>query len=585
MPFLKIDTSGMNARYGRSTAKPARSTQVTEFNTPAKNRAPYIPKTEAKEGDVLSFFDDGKGKVLTSFDGGYQSAQTSKVSDMSRVDLGMTALDFKSVRSTKVEFKGVVNAGVIGTKIITITGTNKSQYVPTAHNTTLYLDGTHGGELGSFVRAEALCEIDQISMGDLGVDIGTIVTLESAGNPYWKLRFNNASGDNKLAMATDEMHYAMLSDSQAGYLDLYENSRAVLVRGPNDWRLQSVTGVSGGSSNAGLQMTSILPLADNNYDLGSASLEWRNLYIDGVAYLDALETDSATIGTAVITDDSIVMTPSASDTVTIAGATNGILNITTVDAAGTAGDINVTADGQIEFRANDAAGHIFDINGTNQVSITDGLIAPVTNNDIDLGSDALEFKDVWIDGTAYLDSVDIDGGAIDGATIGANQRAAGNFSTLDADGQCTLGSDSNDAIFFNGYIRNDTSGIIRPYQNAAYDFGTLTYSWQDIFMQGSLSIQNTASVPTDGPTDGIYLFAEDASSSSELKVVDEAANVTTLSPHNFSVCGGPSEDMAWAYYSENKGKKINVDMLKLARLVEDLSGEKLVYTEEEKNEI
>ena len=115
--------------------------------------------------------------------------------------------------------------------------------------------------------------------------------------------------------------------------------------------------------------------------------------------------------------------------------------------------------------------------------------------------------------------------------------------------------------------------------------GTLTYSWQDIFMQGSLSIQNTASVPTDGPTDGIYLFAEDVSTSSELKVVDEAANVTVLSPHNFSICGGPSEDMAWAYYSENKGKKINVDMLKLARLVEDLSGEKLVYTEEEKNEI
>jgi hypothetical protein len=578
MPFLKIDTSGMNARYGRSTAKPARSTQVTEFNTPAKNRAPYIPKTEAKEGDVLSFFDDGKGKVLTSFDGGYQSAQTSKVSDMSRVDLGMTALDFKSVRSTKVEFKGVVNAGVIGTKIITVTGTNKSQYVPSAHNTTLYLDGTHGGDLGSFVRAEVLCEIDQISMGDLGVDIGTIVTLESAGNPYWKLRFNNASGDNKLAMATDEMHYAMLSDSQAGYLDLYENSRAVLVRGPNDWRLQSVTGVSGSSSNAGLQMTSILPLADNNYDLGSASLEWRNLYIDGVAYLDALETDSATIGTAVITDDSIVMTPSASDTVTIAGATNGILNITTVDAAGTAGDINVTADGQIEFRANDAAGHIFDINGTNQVSIVDGVIAPVTNNDIDLGTNSVRFKNLYIDGTGYFDAVDIDGGSIDSTTIGANGSAAGTFNSINCtDGNTVLGS--------GGFtqIDNKIRSSIVPYQNDNYDIGSLSYSWQDIFMQGSLSIQNTASVPTDGPTDGIYLFAEDVSTSSELKVVDEAANVTTLSPHNFSVCGGPSEDMAWAYYSENKGKKINVDMLKLARLVEDLSGEKLVYTEEEKN--
>jgi hypothetical protein len=576
MAFLKIDTSGMNNRYGRSTAKPSKSFQVTEFNSPAKNRAPYIPKTEAKEGDVLSFFDDGKGKVLTSFDGGYQSAQTSKVSDMSRVDLGMTALDFKTVKSAKVEFKGVLNAPIIATKIITIESGPKTQYIPSAHDTTLYLDGTYGGEIGSFVRAEVLCAIDGISMGDLGVDVGTTVTLESGGNPYWRLQFNHFAGDNKLAMATDEIYYPMLEDGE--YLNLYDNHRAILVRGPSDWRLLSVTGVNGSSVNAGMQMTTFLPLADDNYDLGSSTKKWQDIYIDGVAYLD-----NATVGTTVITDDSIVMTPSASDTVTIAGATNGILNITTVDAAGTAGDINVTADGQIEFRANDAAGHIFDINGTNQVSITDGLIAPVTNNDIDLGSDALEFKDVWIDGTAYLDSVDIDGGAIDGATIGANQRAAGNFSTLDADGQCTLGSGPSDAIFFNGYIRNDTSGIIRPYQNAAYDFGTTTYSWGNIHMQGNLSIQNTASVPTDGPTDGIYLFAEDVSTSSELKVVDEAANVTTLSPHNFSVCGGPSEDMAWAYYSENKGKKINVDMLKLARLVEDLSGEKLVYTEEEKN--
>jgi len=378
MPFLKIDTSGMNNRYGRSTAKPSRSFQVTEFNSPTKNRAPYIPKTEAKEGDVLSFFDDGKGKVLTSFDGGYQSAQTSKVSDMSRIDLGMTALDFKTVKSAKVEFKGVLNAPIIATKIITIESGPKTQYIPSAHNTTLYLDGTYGGEIGSFVRAEVLCAIDGISMGDLGVDVGTTVTLESGGNPYWRLRFNHFEGDNKLAMATDEIYYPMLEDGE--YLNLYENHRAILVRGPSDWRLLSVTGVNGASVNTGMQMTTFLPLAGDNYNLGSSAKAWK-----------------------------------------------------------------------------------------------------------------------------------------------------------------------------------------------------------DVYMGGNLTLYNTGSVPS-GPTNGVALYAQDVSTSSELKVVDEADNVTTLSPHNFSICGGPSEDMAWAYYSENGGKKINVDMLKLARLVEDLSGEKLVYTEEEKNE-
>ena len=95
---------------------------------------------------------------------------------------------------------------------------------------------------------------------------------------------------------------------------------------------------------------------------------------------------------------------------------------------------------------------------------------------------------------------------------------------------------------------------------------------------GTLAIFN-GTAPTGSVTDGIILYAEDVSSSSELKVRDEAGNVTTLSPHNFSLIPeGPSEDMAWAYYSEKDGKRINVDMLKLARMVEKLTGEKLVYS-------
>jgi hypothetical protein len=94
---------------------------------------------------------------------------------------------------------------------------------------------------------------------------------------------------------------------------------------------------------------------------------------------------------------------------------------------------------------------------------------------------------------------------------------------------------------------------------------------------GTLAIFN-GTAPTGSVTNGIVLYAEDVSSSSELKVRDEAGNVTTLSPHNFELIPeGPSEDMAWSYYSERDGKRINVDMLKAIRLLEKLSGEQLVY--------
>jgi len=94
---------------------------------------------------------------------------------------------------------------------------------------------------------------------------------------------------------------------------------------------------------------------------------------------------------------------------------------------------------------------------------------------------------------------------------------------------------------------------------------------------GCIHIKN-GTAPTANITDGVVLFAADVSSSSELRVRDEAGNTTTLSPHSFPLIpDGPSEPMAWAYYSERDGRRINVDMLRVVRLLEQLTGEKLVY--------
>ena len=51
----------------------------------------------------------------------------------------------------------------------------------------------------------------------------------------------------------------------------------------------------------------------------------------------------------------------------------------------------------------------------NQISAS-GDIVPTSDNGVDLGSSALEFKDLYIDGTAYLDSATISAGTITGIT-------------------------------------------------------------------------------------------------------------------------------------------------------------------------
>src|SRR5210317_2372299 len=81
---------------------------------------------------------------------------------------------------------------------------------------------------------------------------------------------------------------------------------------------------------------------------------------------------------------------------------------------------------------------------TEQIRIQDGAIVPVTDNGIDLGTSSLEFKDLYLDGTANIDSliadtVDINAGTVD-ATIGGTTPAAGTFTTLTANTSLALAS-------------------------------------------------------------------------------------------------------------------------------------------------
>ena len=47
-----------------------------------------------------------------------------------------------------------------------------------------------------------------------------------------------------------------------------------------------------------------------------------------------------------------------------------------------------------------------------QIRFQDGAIVPVTDNDIDLGTSSLEFKDLYVDGTAHIDAINFNGTAI-----------------------------------------------------------------------------------------------------------------------------------------------------------------------------
>ena len=129
------------------------------------------------------------------------------------------------------------------------------------------------------------------------------------------------------------------------------------------------------------------------------------------------------------------------------GAQTGItsiLNTSLVLGRDSDNDIDFATDNKIIFRAAAA----------DQVTIEDGIIAPVTNNDIDLGSDSLEFKDAYFDGTVELDNLTVGGAqGSDGEVLTSTGSGVGWEAVSGGPTNKTFGTDSI-------MVGDSTTGVI-----------------------------------------------------------------------------------------------------------------------------
>ena len=115
-----------------------------------------------------------------------------------------------------------------------------------------------------------------------------------------------------------------------------------------------------------------------------------------------------------------------------------------------------------------------------QIRIQDGAIVPVTDNDIDLGTSSVEFKDAYFDGTVTTDALvadtaDINGGTVDGATVGANSASSGAFTTITA----------SSSITGSGTVQGTTITATTAFVPDASDgaaLGTSSLEFSDLFL-------------------------------------------------------------------------------------------------------
>ena len=154
---------------------------------------------------------------------------------------------------------------------------------------------------------------------------------------------------------------------------------------------------------------------------------------------------------------------------------------------------------------------------TQQLRIQDGAVVPITTNDIDLGTASLEFKDMFIDGTAHIDTLDVDVNATVAGTLGVTGALTGTNITAstaflpDASDGAALGTSSlefSDLFLADGAVINlgDDQDVTLTH---VADTGVLLNSTNKIqFNDASQFIHgSSATVLSLGATDEIDLTA------------------------------------------------------------------------------
>lgn len=149
----------------------------------------------------------------------------------------------------------------------------------------------------------------------------------------------------------------------------------------------------------------ILPVVDNDVDLGSSTFEFKNLFIDGIARIDTLTVD---------------------ENATIAG---------TLDVTGALSGTTIISSG----------GFTGNLTGNVTGNVTGNLTGNVTGN-------------ITSTGTSTFTSANINGGNINNTPIGGTTRSSGAFTTLSTSGAATLAS----AIVSGGSVNNTSIGNTTP---------------------------------------------------------------------------------------------------------------------------
>ena len=476
------------------------------------------------------------------------------------------------------------------------------------------LNVSSGSTFGGLVDANAGAHIDNLRLGiDADNDITTSsgnLTLDSAGGTVeindnltvdGLLDANAGAHIDNLRLGIDADNDITTSsgnltlDSTGGTVEVNDNLQ---VDGQTDLNgdINLGNATSDTITATGRFDSDIVPSTDGARDLGSGSLEWRDLYVDGIGYIDSIESDGGSFGNIQVgeTGDNEIDTASLNlildsaggtinidDNLTVAGVStfvgissfNNDLNvgITTffVDkstgrvgvgtnvptaaleigkTAGTGIGVSIFENGNACFSGIVTVGgnlivggtiNLGDANTDNVVfgADVDSNIIPDDDNTYDLGSSGQQWKDIYVNGVGYIDSISADTAAISDLT---DNRVviAGSSGELEDDANFTydgsklgIGAGTGATVFNNGNAA--FSGIVTA--NGGLSVGT----------NGSAGVAVSAHTNGNFSVSGIATFggAIDANGGANIAggLVANSAQVSDLTDNRVVIAGSSGE--------------------------------------------
>ena len=150
--------------------------------------------------------------------------------------------------------------------------------------------------------------------------------------------------------------------------------------------------------------SSILPDNNNLYDLGSSTKEWKDLFIDGVAKIDSLGSEAGDTSIAYISQLSgSAAAPALTASVTVVPGVDNTYDLGT--AALSWKDLHVQGTATIGTLSLTSLANNIIIPIVSESMAVSGSITPGLDDTFDLGSSLKEWKDLYLDGIGYIDAL------------------------------------------------------------------------------------------------------------------------------------------------------------------------------------